>query len=138
MPYAVPIVVVTVAGLAVSAYVWYKQVTVGPVLCIGRGCAAVIRSRYGRLLGFPNGVWGAVYFGGLLVAAGLVAANPAWGISLGPLSLLASSVALVLHAYLTYLQIFVLRALCSWCLTSAALTLALALLLIQGFVVRGG
>jgi uncharacterized membrane protein len=98
----------------------------------------VIRSRYGRLLGFPNGVWGAVYFGGLLVAAGLVAANPAWGISLGPLSLLASSVALVLHAYLTYLQIFVLRALCSWCLTSAALTLALALLLIQGFVVRGG
>jgi len=47
-------------------------------------------------------------------------------------------VALVLHGYLTYLQIFVLRALCSWCLTSAALTLAIVLLLIQGFVVRGG
>jgi uncharacterized membrane protein len=133
-----PIVVLSSAGLVASGYIWYKQVTSGPVWCVGRGCAAVIRSRYGRLLGFPNGVWGTVYFGGLLVAAGLVAANPAYGRILGPLSLLASSVALVLHAYLTYLQIFVLRALCSWCLTSAALTLALALLLIQGFVVRGG
>ena len=138
MPYAVPIVVVTVAGLVVSAYVWYKQVTVGPVLCIGRGCAAVIRSRYGRMLAIPNGAWGTIYFGSLGVAAGLAATHPAWGISLGPLSLLASVVALVLHGYLTYLQIFVLRALCSWCLTSAALTLVLALLLIQGFVVRGG
>ncbi len=138
MPFSLLMVMLSFAGFVLSGYIWHKQVTSGTVWCIGSGCAAVIRSRYGRLLGFPNGVWGVVYFGGLLVAAALVAANPAYGRILGPLSLLASSVALVLHAYLTYLQIFVLRALCSWCLTSAALTLAIVLLLIQGFVVRGG
>jgi uncharacterized membrane protein len=36
--------------------------------------------------------------------------------------LLATTIALVLYAYLAYLQVFVLRALCNWCLMSAGLT----------------
>jgi len=109
------------AGTAVSAYVWYKQVTTGPVLCIGAGCARVIRSPYGRLLGIPNGALGVVYF----AAAALIPVIAGPGSALWSAMIAASVVALTLYGYLTYLQAAVLRAWCVWCLGSAALTAAL-------------
>jgi len=109
------------AGTAVSAYVWYKQVTSGPVLCLGDGCAKVIRSPYGRLLGIPNGALGVGYFTAAALVPLLAGRVPAlWSVLL-----VASGVALVLYAYLTYLQMAVLRAWCVWCLSSAALTAAI-------------
>lgn len=107
-----------IAGVVISVYVWYKQVTPGPVLCIGSGCATVIRSQYGRLLGMPNGALGTAYF----LAIALTPAAEAWVPGVRVVTAAATAVALVLYTYLVYLQIFVIRALCSWCLTSAALT----------------
>jgi len=132
MPHVVLIAALAAVGLGISAYIWFKQVTTGPVLCIGRGCATVIRSQFGRLLAIPNGAWGSAYFGGIGLVAALATLHPAWAPLLGPLGLAASTIAVGLHAYLTYLQLFVLRALCSWCLTSAVLTLAILFLLITG------
>ena len=112
------VTILGLAGTAVSAYVWYKQVTSGPVLCLGNGCAKVIRSAYGRLLGIPNGALGVGYFTG----AAIVPLLAGRGSALWSVLLAASGVALVLYAYLTYLQVAVLRAWCVWCLSSAALT----------------
>jgi len=114
------------AGTAISAYVWYKQVTPGRVLCIGTGCAAVIRSPYGRLLGIPNGALGVAFF--LYIA--LTPWLRRWSPAAAPLAIVAASVALLLYLFLTYLQVSVLRALCSWCLASAALTAMIFLLLV--------
>jgi len=114
----IPVTVLGLAGAAVSAYVWYKQVTRGPVLCLGDGCARVIRSPYGRLLGIPNGALGVGYFAG----AALIPQLAGTGTALWTVLLAASGVALVLYAYLTYLQAAVLRAWCVWCLSSAILT----------------
>ncbi len=112
-------------GAGISAYVWYTHVTNGPVLCLGSGCATVIRSEYGRLLGIPNGALGVVYF---LV----VATTPleSWLPDARSLLLIPTSVALILYVYLTYLQIVVLQALCNWCLMSAGLTAAIFVALI--------
>ena len=115
--------VLGLAGVAVSAYVWYKQVTTGPVLCVGDGCAKVIRSPYGRLLGIPNGALGVAYFGAAALTPVVGTVVPEVWVLLGA----ASAVALLLYAYLTYLQFAVLRAWCVWCLTSAALALAIFL-----------
>lgn len=112
------------AGTLISAYVWYKQVTSGPVLCIGTGCARVIRSRYGRLLGLPNGSLGVLYFGGAAIAS---LATAPWATVI---LIIATLVALPLYGYLTYLQYAVLKAWCVWCLASAALTLAIGLSLL--------
>lgn len=114
------------AGALISSYVWFKQVTTGPVLCIGRGCAAVIRSSYGRLLGIPNGALGVAFF--LYIA--LTPWLRRWSLGAASLAIAATSVALVLYLYLTYLQVSVLRALCSWCLASAALTAMIFFLLV--------
>jgi len=116
----------TSLGLLLSAYVWYKQVTPGPVLCIGSGCARVIRSPYGRLLGIPNGALGVFFFGGMLAGLALLRSGVGW--VFWPM-VAATAIALVLYLYLVYLQVFVLRSLCSWCVASAVDTL-----LIFGFL----
>lgn len=113
-------------GTTISAYVWYKQVTSGPVVCLGSGCAAVIRSPYGRLLGIPNGALGVAYFLYIALVSGIGSRIPGGEM----LAAIVTVVALVLYLYLTYLQLFVLRALCSWCLTSAALTVGIFMLLV--------
>lgn len=107
-----------IAGFLISVYIWYKHLTTGAVLCIGSGCATVIRSRYGRLLGIPNGALGAAYFLAVALTPVLQMRAPA----MVPLITAATGVALILYVYLAYLQVFVLRALCNWCLMSAALT----------------
>lgn len=113
-------------GAVISAYVWYKQVTTGPVLCIGSGCAAVIRSPYGRLLGIPNGALGVGYFLSIALLPWLLIRIP----QVRVLALATTFVALALYLYLAYLQIFVLRALCNWCLASAAITALVFLVMI--------
>src|SRR5712692_12041836 len=105
-------------GATISGYVWYKQVTTGAVVCLGSGCATVIRSRYGRLLGIPNGALGFVYF----LAVAVTPLLQPWLPGIHSLALVATAVALLLYGYLAYLQVWVLRALCSWCLMSAGLT----------------
>jgi uncharacterized membrane protein len=115
------VVLFGLAGVAVSAYVWYKQVTPGAVLCVGDGCAKVIRSPYGRLLGIPNGALGVGYF----AAAALIPLVARPGSMLWSAVVTASVIALVLYGYLIYLQAAVLRAWCVWCLGSAALTAAI-------------
>ncbi|HEX9532288.1 MAG TPA: vitamin K epoxide reductase family protein [bacterium] len=115
-------------GATISGYVWYKQVTPGVVACLGAGCATVIRSRYGKLLGIPNGALGVAYF--LTVSATPLLSS--WLPNLRPLVLLATAIALFLYGYLAYLQVFVLRALCNWCLMSAGLTGILFWVLLRG------
>ena len=115
------VTILGLAGAAVSGYVWYKQATSGPVLCIGTGCAKVIRSGYGRLLGIPNGALGVGYFAATALVP--VVARP--GSVVWSAMIVATIVALTLYAYLTYLQAAVLRAWCVWCVGSAILTAAL-------------
>ncbi len=122
------VTVLGILGVAISGYVWYKQATTGPVLCVGDGCARVIRSPYGRLLGIPNGALGVVYFLAAAVMPIFTARLPALWTLLG----MATAIALVLYGYLTYLQFRVLRAWCIWCLSSAALTLAIFVAIIRG------
>lgn len=122
------VTVFAILGVAVSGYVWYKQVTTGPVLCVGDGCAKVIRSPYGRLLGIPNGALGVAYFGAATVAPFVAPTYPAAWLLLKA----ATAIALALYGYLTYLQSRLLHAWCIWCLSSAALTLAVFLAIVRG------
>ncbi len=87
------IIALGILGAAISGYVWYKQVTPGAVACLGTGCATVIRSRYGKLLGIPNGALGVAYF--LTVSATPLLSS--WLPNLHLLVLLATTIALVIY-----------------------------------------
>lgn len=72
-------------------------------------------SRYAVLLGVPVALLGLIAYGGLIISAAL------WGQAGIYLGFLISLVGTLFSAYLTYLEIFVIGALCQWCLASAAI-----------------
>lgn len=108
---------VAIAGLAISLYLtWSYTVGVAPV-CVGasEGCATVQSSPYSRILGTPVPVLGLVGYVGLLLSA--VLRGAAWSM----LGLFVALLGTLFSGYLTWLELFVIEAICQWCMVSAAL-----------------
>lgn len=92
-------------------------------MCLAGACAEVAASPYARFLGVPIAAWGLV----LYLAVATVAAS---GLRAGasarrlPLALWGLGVfGVTFSAYLAWVQIAVLRAVCSWCVASDVLWL---------------
>ena len=116
-------------GLTISAYVWVSQRFNKPIACWTRDCDRVIRNPYSRLLGVHNSAIGfwlffLIFFMTLLHDLGWEPWPKLTSSTLIALSFIGTLVSL----YLTYLQFFVLKGLCNWCLTSALLILAIFIL----------
>ena len=114
---------VAVAGLAVAGYLTAARAAgEDPVCVIGGGCHTVQTSEYSELAGVPVAVLGLVAYAALLLAA--ILPGPL-GRTLG---LFTAVVGVGFSAYLTYLELFVIEAICAWCVASAVL-IAIALVL---------
>jgi uncharacterized membrane protein len=114
----------SVAGLLMSAYLtWVHFLGVSPVCLAGSGgCEAVQTSRYAEILGVPVAVLGIAGYTGLLFSALLRGES---GVLLG---LFVALVSVLFSAYLTWLELFVIHAICQWCVASAILMMASFLL----------
>lgn len=114
--------VLAVLGAAISAYLLYVRQTGGVLACSTGGCETVQSSSYAEVLGVPVAALGLVGFLGLLVAA----------ILRGELARLAQATlaltALLFGAYLLYVQLAVIDAICEWCLATDAITTAITVL----------
>ena len=110
----------SMAGLLISAYLtWIHYMGVAPI-CVGGsgGCETVQTSSYATILGVPVAVVGLMGYSGLLFSASL---RGAAGVYLG---FLVALVGTFFSAYLTYLEVFVIHAICEWCVASAAVMVA--------------
>jgi uncharacterized membrane protein len=107
---------VAIAGLLVSGYLFITYTSGGPITCgLGHGCDTVRASEYASFFGVPTPVYGLVFY--LLLAIGVIIR---WQRGL----LLLTTGGLVVSAYLTYLEAFVVEAWCTWCVASAVITIA--------------
>jgi uncharacterized membrane protein len=112
--------VLAAAGLLISAYLtWVHFAQVAPV-CVGGsgGCETVQSSRYATILGVPVSVVGVLGYVSLLFSAML---RGEVGVYLG---FLIALVGTLFSFYLTYLEVFVIHAVCQWCVASAAVMVA--------------
>lgn len=125
----VAILVVATLGALVSAYLVWVHYSGSLALCIGvGGCEAVQTSRFAMVGPIPVALIGLAGFVALLVAAIAYARGVANSlVALFGLSLAASAYV----GYLTYLELFVLGAICPWCVS-----VALCAVLIFGLTVR--
>ena len=125
-----------VVGLGVAGYLAYSSLAATELYCAGIGdCDAVNHSVYAKLAGFPVSLFGlASYLAVLFLSVLRSKLHDDWAFlgSLGILTLTLSGT--VFSGYLTYVEFFVLQAICPWCLVSAALTVAL--LVLAALVVR--
>jgi uncharacterized membrane protein len=120
----VPLLIITLLGLADSWYLAEKALTGGTLTCniSGlEGCNVVAQSVYSHLFGIPLGVYGVVFYGVVFILSALLLIEPKRFIHstlavLGTIGLLASIVFLGI-------QFFLIKALCVYCLGSAVVSL---------------
>lgn len=117
-------------GIVVSGYLASKRLTGGSLACTRWAqCDVVNSSIYAKFLGIPVSFIGlAAYL--LLLALTLAALWTAGRTQrqMLLLSLLFSIGGVGFSVYLTYIEIYVIEALCSWCVTSAIIITLLAIL----------
>jgi uncharacterized membrane protein len=128
----VTVSLMTFLGIAVSAYMAYIEITANPAVCGVIGdCNAVQQSDYAQLMGIPIGVIGMI--GYLLMFVMSIAINRIPDVYhqqlLTLLKVLVGASALF-TIYLTFLEPFVIGAVCAWCLLSSLIVLNLMWLVI--------
>jgi uncharacterized membrane protein len=111
------------AGLAIAAYLTVVRLTGGtPACAIAHGCGVVQRSRYSELAGVPVAVLGLGGYAAIL--ASLAREGEGWRTATAFLALAGVG----FSAWLTYVEVARLDAICAWCVASAACMAALAVL----------
>jgi uncharacterized membrane protein len=106
-------------GLAISAYLtWVHYAGIEPVCTGVSDCERVQSSDYAELVGVPVALIGVVGYATIL--ASLRARVE--------LTALLSYVALAFSGYLTWAELFQIDAICQWCVASALVTVAIAVL----------
>ena len=123
----------SLAGLFVSLYLYlYKLGYIGTLACGTGGCEKVQFSSYSRFLGIEVPLLGLVGYAALMGLSVLALQQPGSARWPGLLRLLTGG-GLAFTAYLTYLELFVIHAICRWCVGSAVIIL---LLFIASLVMR--
>ena len=110
-----------ILGTAIAGYLTWVHYSGHLALCTGTGgCETVQASRYSVVAGVPVALLGLLTYLGLLLVTG-------WRMYAGlatptgvMLALFGIALAGVLYsAYLTYLEVAVIHAICPWCVSSA-------------------
>lgn len=116
-------------GLFVSVYLLLYHMGFYGVLACGAGsCETVQASKYAEFLGISVPAWGVAFYGAVLVLALMLQAGREETSLPGRLLALAALGGLCFSAYLTAIELFVLHAVCMWCVVSAILAVGIFLL----------
>ena len=122
--------ILSILGLADSVYLSWIKFSHTEASCIrGIGdCFSVNTSRYSEFMGIPIALFGVI--GYLIIIVVLLAGRrPGFFLENSPLIVFGATLFGVLYsAYLTYLEIAVIKAICPYCLVSAILMLSLFIL----------
>lgn len=105
--------IVTLAGIGIAAYLTWAHFADESVICVqGGGCETVQESSYSEIAGIPVAALGLAAY--LLMLALLVWDAPVARLSAATLAI----VGLLFSAYLVALQLFVIDAVCIWCMAN--------------------
>lgn len=124
------VALLSLVGIFVAAYLYlYKIGKIGSVMCGTGGCETVQLSRWSSFLGVDVALIGLVGYTGLFALA-IVALQPRLADDRRPARLLAllSGIGALFAVYLTWLELFVIHAICRWCVASAVIITAIFVL----------
>jgi len=124
------VALVALAGVFVALYLTlYKLGYIGTLACAVGSCETVQTSKWATFLGFPVGGWGVGYYLFVLALA-LAGLTGRFADSRGLSQTLVgiTALGLLFSVWLTYLELFVIHAICQWCVISAILAAILFVL----------
>ena len=116
-------IAISAVGIAIAGYLTYVHYAgISPVCEIAHGCEKVQTSEWSKVGGVPVALLGLLGYVAILAALsipGELAMTAAAGLAV---------VGAGFSAYLTYREVFTIEAICIWCVASAILMVALAIL----------
>jgi uncharacterized membrane protein len=124
------LILLGIAGLGIAGYLTWAHYDDGVLVCAIGGCETVQTSRYSTIGSIPIALLGMLMFASLTGLAGLrLMRKPplghetltlvAWGMLLA---------GILYYLYLTYVELFVLHAICQWCVMTSLIALAMLVL----------
>jgi len=127
MIYRMSAAMLSLIGLFISGYLYlYKVGKIGNLACGTGGCETVQWSPWSRVAGIEVSLIGVLGYAGLL-ALSLAALQPGLTHRNWPVALLSglAGIGVLFTIYLTYLELFVIHAICRWCVASGVVILML-------------
>jgi uncharacterized membrane protein len=123
----IALIALSVIGLLIAGYLTYTHVNSSALVCSVGDCGSVQKSEYSRIGPIPIALFGM----GMFVALGALAFARWRGI--GPFSFAQYTVAawsivfagVLYYVYLTFLEIWVIHAICQYCVASSIATLGI-------------
>jgi uncharacterized membrane protein len=109
------------AGLAVASYLTYARYSGMQLYCATGGCETVQHSRYAVVAGIPVAVLGLAAYVAILGSA-LVPGPMSAAVGFG-----LAAIGVVFSAYLLVAQLFLIHAICQWCVASDVVVTLLAI-----------
>jgi uncharacterized membrane protein len=114
-------------GVFLAAYLtMYKLGMIGALQCSVGECETVNLSRWATLGGLPVAAWGMGFYAAVFLVAFLGTTarfvDEAW---ISHVLLALTTWGVIFSSWLTYLELFVIHAICMWCVISAILTVIL-------------
>ncbi len=117
------IALLALVGVFVALYLTlYKFGFIGELSCSVGSCETVQLTRWSTLLGLPVAAWGLAAYVALLALA-LLGLQPAHDESraISRVLVALSGWSVLFSGWLTYLELFVIHAICMWCVVSAVI-----------------
>jgi uncharacterized membrane protein len=124
------VALIALAGVFVALYLTlYKLGYIGTLACAVGSCETVQTSKWATFLGLPVGAWGVGYYL-VVLALGLIGLTPRYADTrrLSEVLVWLTGFGLAFSLWLTYLELFVIDAICQWCVVSAILATILFVL----------
>lgn len=119
-------------GFVLASFIRYKKTHKTEVLvCPLKGkCHEVIHSEYSRMIGIPVECLGMIYYALIAFGYGYLIFLGQDGSVLSHMLFYLSAFAFCFSLYLSFIQVILLRKLCTWCLLSALFCLFIFLIVL--------
>lgn len=133
----VSLAVLGLPGMGVAAYLTFSHWADQPTACGIGQCELVQTSEYSEILGVPVALLGLLYFLAMSLLALIRLARGPDLVWAQPVALSTALAATAFVSYLTYVELFVLDAICVWCVSLASLTAASLAVTVWGLFSEG-
>ena len=109
------------AGLAITTYLTTNAILHSEIACSINGCNTVLNSKWAKIFGVPASAYGMVTYSLIMLGALHAFQSPTNSLLGRIVTGTSSAIGLAGSIYLTIIEIFVIKALCTYCITSATL-----------------
>jgi uncharacterized membrane protein len=126
MIYRMSAALLSLAGLFISGYLYlYKIGRIGSLACGTGGCETVQLSAWSRFAGLEVSLIGVLGYAFLLaLSLASLQSDGSWDWTVKAIAA-AAGMGVIFTLYLTYLELFVIHAICRWCVVSGVIILAI-------------